>query len=460
MNFCTECGAKRVEGQQFCTKCGAAFQDSKNVNESKATESDTNAQAVKQALSKRTKVMLAIAGSVLLIFFVVYQWLSSQYDPVKMLQAMDDAIIEDDSKAFLQHIEFDKKAIIDEEQYFQYIKKYEWKTVKPQLIDLIESKQQASFDLTIKSTYGSDLFKVKPKKKFGLFSTYVFRAIPSTLNVYSTMEETNVTIKKETFTVKNYGPHEIKKIYQGKYTFEAKAQNLFGEFQEKKEFLVDAKSENELYIEFPTDVYGIESDQMDAILFVNGKSTKKTLKELGVLGPFPNDKEVKMHAEWKTPKGKVMKTKTVTPEDAYFGTLYFEFGYDDYIEYDSYSAGDHVLNFRDAYEQALNSKDYSFIASFIQTGSAAEKELKKFISDLEDMQFHYEFTDNQIIDTEMVDDVTYQVTTREKFTYTHYEKGKEEVTDYDREKIYHVKETDDGYKITKIEYKETDRNKK
>ena len=123
MNFCTECGAKRVEGQQFCTKCGAAFQDSKNVNESKATESDTNAQAVKQALSKRTKVMLAIAGSVLLIFFGVYQWLSSQYDPVKMLQAMDDAIIEDDSKAFLQHIEFDKKAIIDEEQYFQYVKK-------------------------------------------------------------------------------------------------------------------------------------------------------------------------------------------------------------------------------------------------------------------------------------------------------------------------------------------------
>ena len=352
MNFCTECGAKRAEGQQFCTECGAVFRDSKNMNESKALESDANVQSVKQPLPTRTKVMLAIAGSVLLIFFGVYQWLSSQYDPVKVLQAMDDAIIEDDSKAFLEHIEFDKKAIIDKEQYFQYIKKYEWETVKPQLVEFIESKQHAPFDFTVKSVDGYDLLKVKQKKKFGLFSTYVFRAIPSTLSIYSSMKETNVTIKKEKFTIKDYGPLEIKKIYQGKYNLEAKAQNLFGEFQEKIEFLIDANSENELYIEFPTDVYEIESDQMDAILFVNGKSTEKTLKELEVLGPFPDGKEIKMHAEWKTPKGKVMKTKTITPEDASFGTLYFEFGYDDYIEYDSYSASDHVLNFRNAYEQA------------------------------------------------------------------------------------------------------------
>lgn len=457
MKFCTECGAKRAEGQNFCTECGASFSDSVNV--SKAEERQSNTQNPKTPLSKRTKMILAIAGSVFLIFLGVYQWLSSHYDPVKVLQEMDNAITEGDSKTFLQHIEFDKKAIVDEEQYFTYIKKYEWKSVKPQLLDLLESKQQAPFDFTVKSNYGSDLFVVKQKKKFGLFTTYVFRAVPSTLHAYSTLDDTALTIKKQKFTVKENAPLEIEKIYPGKYNYEAKAKNLFGEFHEKHEFLVEAKGANELYIEFPTEVYDIESDQMDAILFVNGKSTNKTLKELEYVGPFPEGKEVKMHAEWKNPKGKVMKTKTVTPADEYLGTLYFEFGYDDYVEYDSFSASDHVLNFRKAYEQALNAKDYSLIASFVEPGSAAEKELKKFINDLDDMEFHYEFTDNQIIGTEMVDDEAYKVTTIEEFTYTHYEKGEEELTVYVREKIYHVKATDDGYKITKIEYRGTDRNK-
>lgn len=50
--------------------------------------------------------------------------------------------------------------------------------------------------------------------------------------------------------------------------------------------------------------------------------------------------------------------------------------------------------------------------------------------------------------------------TREAFTFTHYLKDKEEVTDYDREKVYDVKAVDDGFKLTKIEYNETDRQKK
>lgn len=461
MNHCTECGAKRGEEQAFCTECGASFIKLENGSEDAVQQSNLQMTSppAKSPMSKQAKILLGVAGGLLLVLFGVYQWMSNYYDPVKVLQEMDHAVIDGDSKAFLKHIEFDKKAMLDKEEYFAFIKKYEWETVKPQLLNMMESKQKAPFDFTVKSSNGAELYKVKQKKKLGLFSTYTFRAIPSTLHVFSTMNDTVLTMNKQKFNVKENASLEIEKVYPGTYKYEAKATNLFGDFKENDEFTVHSRDENELYIEFSTETYGIESDQMDATLYVNGKSTEKTLKELKHVGPFPDETEVKMHAEWKNPKGKVMKTKTVTQHDNNWGTIYFEFGYDGHVDDYAFSASTYVLNFRDAYEQALNSKDYSIIASFIEKGSAAEKELKKFINDLDDMEFHYEFIKNDVLDSDLSDDDVYKVTTREKFMYTHYEKGKEEVTDYDREKVYHVKVTDDGYKIAKIDYRETDRNK-
>ncbi len=460
MKYCTECGSKRSEGQAFCTECGASFAEPHTEPESvqQAHSQDSQPPAAKKPMPERTKIILSVGGAVLLILLGAYQWLSHHYDPMKVLQEMDRAIVDDDSKAFLKHIDFDKEALLNETAYFDYIKQHEWEQVKPQLLELIESKSQAPFDFTVKSKYGADLYKVIKKRKFGLFSTYSFRAVPAHLMVSTTVDDTVVAIDKQEWTAAAEKPAEIKKIYPGVYAYEAQAENLFGDFSEQAEVEVAAKNDNELFIEFPYEVYTIESDQMDAILFVNGKSTKKTLKELQKVGPFP-EKEVKMHAEWTNPQGKVMKTKTVTQHDAFWGTIFFEFGYESDIDEFSFSAGDHVLNFRDAYEQALNSKDYQLIEPFIEAGSAAEKELKKFVADLEKLTFHYEFTENVILDTEFVDDGMYRVTTKETFTYTHYEKDKEEVTDYEREKVYHVKATDDGYKITKIDYKQTDRNK-
>lgn len=459
MKYCTECGAKRGEEQAFCTECGTPY--SKSEQEAKPVQQSESHMPPppKQPVSKRTKVILCVVGGILLILFGMYQWLSAYYDPVKVLQEMDNAMTEGNSEAFLKHIEFDKKALLHKEEYFAYIQKHEWKTVKPQLLKMMESKHDTTFDFMVQSDFGVDLYKVKLKKKLGLFPTYTFRALPTTLTVASTMEKTVFTIDKKEFNIDGISGVEIAKIYPGTYKYEATANNLFGDFKQVDEFSVGSPEEYEFIVRFPTETYEIVSDQMDATLFVNGKSTGKTLKELKKVGPFPDNTEVKMHAEWKNPQGKVMKTKTVTQFDEYWFSMYFEFGYAEEIDSTSYSPGNHVFNFRNAYEKALNAKDYRLIEPFIEVGSAAEKELKKFISDLDDIEFHYEFTQNEIINQEMIAENSYNVTTKEKFTYTHYEKEKDEKTDYEREKVYHVKATENGYKITKIDYSETDRSK-
>ena len=114
-----------------------------------------------------------------------------------------------------------------------------------------------------------------------------------------------------------------------------------------------------------------------------------------------------------------------------------------------------MLDFRLAYEEALNSRDYSIVAPFLLKQSPADKELKKYIGDLQDKGYSYEFTDNTITDIEDMGDNTFTVSTNEIFIFTNH---LNEQTHYDREKTYTVIKNEDGFKITKISIKDTDRN--
>ena len=466
MSFCTECGKKLSENSPFCTECGSP------QGQKKQSEGSVEVTKVpKKPLSRKKKTGLIISVALVVCLISAHFIITSIIDPMNQVQAMDRAISEGETEAFFNEIHLDQSALIHKEDYFQYIKENGWEDLRYQLAAMAESDE--AFDTTVRDGNGNKVFVVKKNALVpGLYYTYDIDAIPSRIIVSSNIEKATITIDKQSIVAKK-ADEEITfgKIYPGQFDIVGEASNSFGKFTQEEK--VDVKTQSDETISFPIEFNGafhsFYTNIPESTLFINGKSTKKTLSEFDQLGPIPADQDVKLHAEWKDPEGKTHKTESITQADDIWGNLNFEFEVeedavvasttdkpeDEKVMEDSESVEAHVLNFRLAYEEALNSKDYSIIAPFLLKQSSADKELKKYIGDLEDKGYSYEFTENKITDTEDMGENRFTVSTNEIFIFTNH---LNEQIHYDREKTYTVIKNEDGFKITEINIKDTDRN--
>ncbi|MCA0987026.1 TcaA NTF2-like domain-containing protein [Guptibacillus algicola] len=467
MNFCIECGKALNEKNTFCIECGSP-QGKKKDHTQQSVEVK---EVPRKPLSHKKKISLLASGITVACLIIAHFVITSITDPMNKVKEMDRAISEGETEAFFEEVNLDQSALINKDHYLQYIKESGWEDIRVQLVAMEDADY--AFDTTIRDNYGNQVFIVK-KKAFvpGFYYTYDFDAIPSDVVVSSNVEQTTITIGKKTSNAKEVGEEiSFGKAYPGKFDVIGTASNSFGEFT--YEDTVDLKTQGNEPISIPVEFTGFmlsyNTNVPESTLFINGKSTKKTLSEFDALGPFPDDKDVVMHAEWKDSEGKVHKTDEMSQFDDNWGALEFEFAVNDdavvastleepdkadAVE-NSETAEDHVLNFRQAYEEALNSRDYSIISPFLLNNSTADKELKKYIGDLQDKGYSYEFTDNTVTDTENLGENMFSVSTNEVFVFTNH---LNEQIHYDREKTYYLSKEEDGFKITKIDIKDTDRN--
>ncbi|WP_273831898.1 TcaA NTF2-like domain-containing protein [Guptibacillus sedimenti] len=470
MKFCTECGKSLSEDSPFCTECGS-LQAQGQKHQAEQGVKPVEAQKVpKKPLSRKKKIGFIATGIIVACFICAHFIITSMIDPMNKVQAMDRAMSEGNTDAFLKEIHIDQTALINKEGYFQYVKENGWEDLRYQLVGIADSEDK--FDTTVRDANGNQVFVVK-KKAFipGLYYTYVIDAIPSDLIVSSNLPNTTLTIDKQSAEVKE-AEEEISfgRAYPGEFEITGTASNAFGEFIHEENIKVMSQGDDVIYlpIELEGSYHTFYTNIPESTLFINGKSTKKTLSEFDTLGPFPIDQDVKLHAEWKDEKGKTYKTESVNQDGDTWDALDFDFDVDDSVvastttksnDEDSIDESEavqsHVLDFRVAYEEALNSRDYSIVAPFLLKQSAADKELKKYIGDLQDKGYSYEFTDNTVTNIEDLGDNTFTVSTNEVFIFTNH---LNEQTHYDREKTYTIIKHVDGFKIKKISIKDTDRN--
>ncbi|GAB3795680.1 TcaA NTF2-like domain-containing protein [Virgibacillus kimchii] len=497
MNYCTHCGSPLEKNYTFCTSCGAQLKSNRAAQDKRVliNPEPTSGESVKQAsaeensnvtvtqeqqnspdpnhqkkvLSKRQKIVLGITAVFLLMLFGTHQFLSSYFDPGKDLEAMDQAILHSNPEEFLNFIQFDESALLDEVAYFQYIKDNEWPTVKEQLIQLMDDRRTNTSDFTpyVESIYGGNLLAVTQEPiLFGLYHTYKLEAVPVKLMVDTNLENTEVTLGDMSIFVDALEPAELASLYAGSYSLEASAHNEFGTFTHEEDFEVRAGEEKNVSIEFPGSSYGVSSNMMDATLFIDGKDTGEVLGSIESLGPFPPDNNAVMHAEWERPDGEVFKSDDVTVNDVSWGSLPFQFDETAMMdepdvasaeteEINMEDAEQVVLDFRANYETALNTKDFSLIESFLKEDSEVDEELRTYIGDLEDTAYQYNFISNEILDVEEISEDLIEVATEELFIFTNHV---DEQIDYDREKVYTMVQEEDGYKITRIDYVETNRD--
>lgn len=452
MSYCTECGKALQNNQAFCESCGAKREVEKE---------NSNKKVPKIPMSKKKKVSLSIAGILVIGLVSTHMILSSIYDPMKKIQSMDNAMTGNSEEGFLEYITFDKDSLLDKKQYFSYMNTLDWEDMREQLVTITES--DLKFDAFVKDQRGHDVFKVERDSILGLYKTYDIEAVPNQLFITTNMEPATFRIGDKTVSVKDSSePVEVGKVYPGTYTVKADAANLYGEFSIEDDIEVKPtkSGDSKHSLEFSGDTYAIDTNFPEAVLFINGQSTKKSLQELEYLGPFPEDKEVTMFAELSQADGKAIKSEEVTQHQGSWGSLTFVFEEEDEnLSADSSDtmeeANQFVLDFRDSYEQALNTRDYTLISSYLLSGSLAEEELVEYIGDLQDKDYSYDFRDNTIINSHEAEEGTFEITTNENFIFTNH---LGEQTTYDREKIYTIIKEDSSFKIKKIDIHDTERN--
>ncbi|WP_079478066.1 TcaA NTF2-like domain-containing protein [Halobacillus salinus] len=464
MNYCTSCGEKLSDQQAFCTSCGKK-RDSEPTEQ--VTMQAKQVAPTKKPMSKKAKLSWTIGGAVAGVLIIAHFIISASIDPMKQVQAMDSAMTDRDADSFFENVQLDESALLHKEEFMGHIEDQGWESVRNQMTDVIKQDAGSDFDVTITGVNGAEIFILKKESIVPkLYHTYKVEAKPESVEVTANLGPATLSVDDRNEKIENAEEDQVMlQMYPGIYELSGKTSTPFGEFAVKKDVEIYAAGDDMHYLslDFPESTYGFDTNQPDATLFINGESTEKTLSEFDELGPFPEEEEVVMYAEWTTEDGKTLQSEPFTQFDrTFFSTYSFHFEETTAVkeasvptDVSSDPVEQHVLDFRNAYEKALNTIDYGKIAPYLLEGSQAEEDLSEYIGDLEDEGYNYDFTDNRILSVESIGDDAYLVRTNEKFIFTNH---RNDETFYDREKDYYVRKLSDSYKIYQIDISETDRN--
>ncbi|WP_197142971.1 TcaA 3rd/4th domain-containing protein [Lysinibacillus sphaericus] len=328
MDFCVHCGYQNAEETNFCENCG------KPINSVRETKSESNnsvgpqyskQNGKKKPMSKKSK--FTIIGIAVMIGLVVIAniVITKMLDPMKQIEAMDSALKQEDYRAFLEEFHIPEKSIYDAESFSLYVKENGWSAIRDNLIEEVNSLENGEFADPISDSHGTDLITVLQKKVlFGLFKKVEFKLVP--IEVYTEAPLKDIEIMMNNHKVKTdiegtqlLGQY-LPGVYAWSYTYDGQWANL----KNSGELAIRGNGSNKLKIDIDWEMTSLEldSDIEDAMVYVNGKSTKLTVSEIGEMYPLPANDSIEIYAVAKNSKGQEVQSNTITSDARY---AYFEF---------------------------------------------------------------------------------------------------------------------------------------
>ncbi|MFG6147757.1 TcaA NTF2-like domain-containing protein [Halobacillus sp. B23F22_1] len=460
MKYCMNCGESLKENQSFCVSCG--HKQEEPVNQS--TTSVSKNAAPKQPMSKKKKNAIIIAASIAVLLISAHFIISNLLDLMKTIQGMDRAMTDQNVDDFFNYVELEGEAFIHKEEYMEYVRDSDWENIRYQLTESFESKDDQSFDTTIRDYDGNPLFSVKRNAVVpGLYHTYDIKAIPVELLGTTNLKNTQITFNDEKIELEN--SEEITTLgwaYPGEYTVEGTASNEFGEFhyQETMTVYPNETQEAEVAISFPTETYAINTNQEEAILFINGESTDRSLGEYTEIGPFPEGEIVDLHAEWEDENGTIHKSEELDASSNIWGGPTFYFYPEEEEVYaseqttgmeaedegdDNFDAiEDFMIGFLSDSVNALNHGDFSMVASSFTEDGEGKAEYEDFIDSSGDRIESETFLGGELLDYEEKEEGFIEVVMSENYEIT-YTDG--EYKEPRLEGTYLLKEDEGDYKV-------------
>lgn len=462
MNNCSSCGATRKDSDKFCLNCGSKFE---SIQKTKPIVSSIDPIIPTKNRKKRVIGLVSI-GLVFAALFAAHFILQAKYDSSKKIIEMNQAFAKGDSAEFFSYFSVDDDIVSDEKGFYSFVESEGWEEIRNQLQSeskLVENGGLA--DIILDSEGNNFLSVVNEPKFFGLYDNISFLVHPVIVEAAMPFDKTSLTLGNSTVTGNQGDNKAVGKFLPGNYEWQASAPSTYSSIKNKDTVTVQGDGEN-LYSITPDLAAGtlnITSDVDNAVLWINGKSTKKTVGEMNAIGPVPFDGSIEILAETTDENGKKVKSETVSVEgDAVH--LTFPHVQEKAVkelaqrkeaeelkglaESHDYNVKDFISFFRYEFESALNYGDYDYLSSFFPMGSSIESEyMEKMVEHASSSEFYeYEFLTTEVTDIEALDQETLLVHTEEEFLYTLSDK----LYRYYKTKAYTLTIKGNGYLITNI----------
>ncbi|MEI4768822.1 hypothetical protein WAX74_04005 [Psychrobacillus sp. FJAT-51614] len=466
MANCVNCGVKRQGTENFCLNCGTKLEEVVPIKTTK--RSTINPKQKKMRIASIISIFVIIVG-----LYGAHLFLNWKYDTSKIIIEMNKAYVKGEHTEFLSFFSIPEKVIEDSEGFYSFIEDEGWDQLRNQIKEEVKILEDDELSNIILDSHGNKLMSVTNEPLlFGLYDRVSFVLHPIKVQAEIPLNETSIVINEQTVTEDEGKSITIGNFLPGEYNWKASAPSEFATIENEGIINVIGDGNNSFIFkpEMEAGMATITSDLPDAVLWVNNKSTGKTVTEITSLGPVPYDGTVTITAEAKDTEGKIVKGEQVAIKS---NSAHIKFAHiQDKIASDrkkqleievmrllknehEENVGYYIDNFRYDFENALNSADFSYISGYFPTSSEIQSIYLKEIENHGkiDGYYDYDFQSNTITDIKAIDQNTLYVETAEVFYF--YSDDEDYI--YNKTKGYTVTINGDQYFITNIEQLTTEK---
>lgn len=483
MEYCSNCGAENLdETHLFCKKCGQPLKKSTSdettsdettatplmanntVDDEKLKATENEMPPTLLATSSKKKKWGIISVAIIAVLLLIGHFtMKTIVNPKKVIAAMDSDFQKENASAFLKNFTFDNNTKTDAKGFYTYIESQSWSDIRTQLLANAESLQNGDLIDPITDYDDNKIIKlVREPVLGGLYHKISFQLVPTHVEVSTDYSNIQLTAENDTTDLKAGNSTFIGEFLPGKYKWSAILKSEYGQipFDGTMKIGDAMENNNETYdLEVKPAYTEIYSNNDDATLYINGKSTNKSIYDLEEIGPLPLDGSVTVQAKvkdgaqtYETQKVKVKSTeialnfKYISDQQslAERAEQLEELADDHYYSLESF-----YQDYRSAYESDVNNHIYNATENYVVTDTALDTEYKgyfdKFVDD-DSINLHT----NQFSEVVAVDENTFKFKTAEEYTfYSH----KDITIDYKFKKTYTVILSGDSYLIDSVEKK-------
>lgn len=469
MKNCPNCGVEKRGSEKFCLNCGNKFEVVEQQPEPRAAVPPKSKKR-STGTPKQRKLRIAGIVSVAVILLGVlggHFFLKSKYDVSKTINDMNRAYLKNDQSTFLSYFNVSDNVVKNEEGFYSFMEEQGWEDLRDQMKSEVKHLETEGLSNIIEDSEGNKFISViNDPILFGLYDRISFLVHPVKVETEMPLDKTTVVLNDLTVTGAEGDHVAVGNFLPGSYTWKASVPSEYSPIEAEGSIDVSGDGSNVFVFSpsFEAGMITVTSDISDAVIWVNGKSTEKTVKEMSSFGPIPFNGKVELSAEGKNENNAVVKGDTVKVDS---DTVHIPFAHiqekvaadrakqqaaeelEQLVEEHEVPLTDFVDSFRYVFEDALNYQDFSYIADYFPTGSQVQTD---YFDDIErhaalEVSYYYDFQSNSVTSVKAIDTNTFIVNTAEMFFFT----SDGEEFKYNKTKAYTIKIQGDEYFIHNIE---------